>query len=51
MNDSGVYGYGQLATLLRAKTCNSKIESINKVQGISFRVLEITSAAEKLITG
>ena len=49
MNDSGVYGYGQLATLLRGKTCNPKIESVNKVQGISFRVLEITDAAEALI--
>lgn len=49
MNDSGVYGYGQLATLLRAKTCNQKIQSVNKVQGISFRVIEITDAAEALI--
>jgi len=49
MNDSGLYGYGQLATLLRAKTCNEKIESVNKVQGISFRVLEIVTAAEALI--
>jgi len=44
MNDSGMYGYGQLATLLRAKTCNPAIKSVNKVQGISFRVLEITEA-------
>jgi 2-oxoglutarate ferredoxin oxidoreductase subunit alpha len=51
MNDSGMYGYGQLATLLRAKTCNPKIESVNKVQGISFRVVEITDAAEALIAG
>jgi len=51
MNDSGMYGYGQLATLLRAKTCNPQITSLNKVQGISFRVLEITDAAEALIVG
>ncbi|MFT6179716.1 MAG: 2-oxoglutarate ferredoxin oxidoreductase subunit alpha [Paracoccaceae bacterium] len=51
MNDSGMYGYGQLATLLRAKTCNPAIQSINKVQGISFRVLEITEASEALIAG
>jgi 2-oxoglutarate ferredoxin oxidoreductase subunit alpha len=49
MNDSGVYGYGQLATLLRAKTCNPKIASYNKVKGISFRVSEITAAAEAQI--
>ena len=51
MNDSGMYGYGQLAILLRAKTCNPKIESINKVQGIGFRVIEITKAAEALMNG
>ena len=50
MNDSGMYGYGQLATLLRAQTCNAKIQSTNKVQGISFRVLELVTAAEKLIS-
>ena len=49
MNDSAVYGYGQLALLLRAQTCNSNIQSTNKVQGIGFRVLEIVTAAEKLI--
>lgn len=49
MNDSAVYGYGQLALLLRAQTCNSNIQSVNKVQGIGFRVLEIVTAAEKLI--
>jgi len=49
MNDSGLYGYGQLATLLRAKICNPRIQSVNKVQGISFRVVEITAAAEALI--
>ncbi|MEN8693352.1 MAG: 2-oxoacid:acceptor oxidoreductase subunit alpha [Akkermansiaceae bacterium] len=49
MNDSALYGYGQLATLLRAKTCNGKIQSTNKVKGIGFRVLEIVTAAEQLI--
>lgn len=49
MNDSAVYGYGQLALMLRAQTCNSNIQSTNKVQGIGFRVLEIVTAAEKLI--
>jgi len=49
MNDSGLYGYGQLATLLRAKTCNPAIQSYNKVQGITFRVLELVTAAENLM--
>ncbi|MEJ6730385.1 MAG: 2-oxoacid:acceptor oxidoreductase subunit alpha, partial [Akkermansiaceae bacterium] len=49
MNDSGMYGRGQLATLLRAKTCNPKIHAVNQVQGLSFRVLDIVTAAEQLI--
>ena len=47
MNDSGVYGMGQLATLLRAVTCDGRIKSLNKVQGITFRVREIVTAAEE----
>lgn len=49
MNDSGAYGYGQLATMLRAKTCNPAIRSLNKVQGLTFRIREITDAAEKIL--
>ncbi|NNM30288.1 MAG: hypothetical protein HKO57_12270 [Akkermansiaceae bacterium] len=49
MNDAGPYGHGQLATILRAVTCNPAIESLNKVEGITFRVREIVTAAEKLM--
>ena len=49
MNDSGPYGHGQLATLLRAVTCNPAIQSLNKVEGITFRVREIVQTAEKLM--
>ncbi len=41
MNDAGVYGYGQLATILRARYCESKIESVTKTDGLTFRVKEI----------
>src|SRR5204862_450066 len=41
MNDSGVYGYGQLATILRARFCEAKIESVTKTDGLTFRVREI----------
>jgi 2-oxoglutarate/2-oxoacid ferredoxin oxidoreductase subunit alpha len=41
MNDHGLYGYGQLATLLRARFCNPKIESFTKTDGLTFRVREI----------
>lgn len=50
MNDSGAYGYGQLATMLRAKTCNPAIQSLNKVQGLTFRIREITDAAEAILS-
>ena len=49
MNDSGVYGHGQLATLLRSVTCNAAIRSINKVEGITFRVKEIVDQTETII--
>lgn len=51
MNDSGAYGMGQLATLLRAVTCDSRIRSVNKTMGITFRVREIVDAASKILAG
>jgi 2-oxoglutarate ferredoxin oxidoreductase subunit alpha len=41
MNDQGVYGFGQLATLLRARFCDPKIQSLAKTDGLTFRVKEI----------
>lgn len=41
MNDQGVYGFGQLATILRARFCEPKIESTTKTDGLTFRVKEI----------
>ena len=41
MNDLGVYGYGQFATILRARYCEPKIESVTKTDGLTFRVREI----------
>ncbi|MGI8431443.1 MAG: 2-oxoacid:acceptor oxidoreductase subunit alpha, partial [Chthoniobacterales bacterium] len=41
MNDEGVYGYGQLATLLRARFCEPKIQSVTKTDGLTYRVREI----------
>ena len=41
MNDQGIYGYGQLATILRARYCEPKIESVTKTDGLTFRVKEI----------
>ena len=49
MNDEGLYGFGQLATLLRSRYCDPKIRSITKTDGLTFKVKEILSRAEALI--
>jgi 2-oxoglutarate ferredoxin oxidoreductase subunit alpha len=41
MNDQGVYGFGQLAMILRARYCEPKIESVTKTDGLTYRVKEI----------
>jgi 2-oxoglutarate ferredoxin oxidoreductase subunit alpha len=41
MNDEGLYGYGQLAGLLRARFCLAKIGGLNKTDGLTWRVREI----------
>jgi 2-oxoglutarate ferredoxin oxidoreductase subunit alpha len=41
MNDAGLYGHGQLATILRARYCDPKIRSFTKTDGLTFRVREI----------
>jgi 2-oxoglutarate ferredoxin oxidoreductase subunit alpha len=41
MNDEGLYGYGQLASLLRARYCLKKIRGINKSDGLTWKVRDI----------
>ena len=41
MNDEGIYGFGQLATLLRARFCDPKIQSLTKTDGLTYRIKEI----------
>jgi 2-oxoglutarate/2-oxoacid ferredoxin oxidoreductase subunit alpha len=41
MNDQGVYGFGQLAMILRARYCEPKIQSVTKTDGLTYRVGEI----------
>ena len=48
MNDQGLYGYGQLASLLRAKTCNPAIRSLAKTDGLTFKIREIIKGIESL---
>ena len=45
MNDEGLYGYGQLAGVLRARYCDPKIRGINKTDGLTFKVREILERA------
>jgi 2-oxoglutarate ferredoxin oxidoreductase subunit alpha len=46
MNDEGLYGYGQLAGLLRARFCLPKIGGLNKTDGLTWRVREILERAK-----
>jgi len=49
INDEGLYGYGQLTTLLRGCFCNPAIESITKTDGLTYKVSEIVErVAQKL---
>jgi 2-oxoglutarate/2-oxoacid ferredoxin oxidoreductase subunit alpha len=46
MNDEGLYGYGQLAGILRARFCLPKIGGLNKTDGLTWRVREILERAK-----
>jgi 2-oxoglutarate ferredoxin oxidoreductase subunit alpha len=46
MNDEGLYGYGQLAGLLRARYCDPRIRGINKTDGLTWKVKEILAAVK-----
>jgi 2-oxoglutarate ferredoxin oxidoreductase subunit alpha len=50
MNDEGLYGYGQLGALLRARFCDPKIRGLNKTDGLTFKVKEILERAKSAIT-
>lgn len=41
MNDGGLYGYGQLGAILRARICDPRIEGINKTDGLTWKVREV----------
>jgi 2-oxoglutarate ferredoxin oxidoreductase subunit alpha len=50
MNDEGLYGYGQLGGLLRARYCDAKIRGITKTDGLTWKVKEILERAKADIT-
>jgi 2-oxoglutarate ferredoxin oxidoreductase subunit alpha len=49
INDEGLYGYGQLATLLRARFANPAITSITKTDGLTYKVSEIVERCSQLL--
>ena len=51
INDQGLYGQGQLATLLRARFCDPRIQSVTKTDGLSYQVREIIAGVEKCVKG
>ncbi|HXT10950.1 MAG TPA: 2-oxoacid:acceptor oxidoreductase subunit alpha [Candidatus Angelobacter sp.] len=46
INDEGVYGYGQLGGILRARYTNPNITGINKTDGLTWKVKEILAAVK-----
>ncbi|MBI3192375.1 MAG: 2-oxoacid:acceptor oxidoreductase subunit alpha, partial [Pedosphaera parvula] len=50
LNDEGLYGYGQLAALLRARHCDPKITGMNKTDGLTFKVKDILERAKTIVT-
>ena len=50
MNDGGLYGYGQLGAVLRARFCDPKIRGINKTDGLTWKVKEILERARAATT-
>ena len=50
MNDRGMYGYGQLATLLRARYADPKIVSVSKTDGLTFKIKEILQRIDDLLS-
>ena len=49
LNDEGLYGYGQLATLLRARYANPSIVSLTKTDGLTFKVSETVAGIARHI--
>lgn len=49
MNDEGLYGMGQLSTLLRSIYCDPKIQSVCKTDGLTYKVREIIERVDAVI--
>ncbi|MBL9201542.1 MAG: 2-oxoacid:acceptor oxidoreductase subunit alpha [Opitutaceae bacterium] len=49
LNDEGLYGFGQLAMMLRARYANPAIVSVTKTDGLTFKVSELVAGIGKHI--
>ena len=50
MNDEGLYGYGQLAALLRARFMDKRLRSITKTDGLTWKVKEIRERVKPFLS-
>ncbi len=48
INDQGLYGFGQLAMLLRARYANPAIRSITKSDGLGYKTREVVEGVHRL---
>jgi 2-oxoglutarate ferredoxin oxidoreductase subunit alpha len=48
INDQGLYGFGQLAMLLRARYANPAIRSITKSDGLGYKTREVVEGVQRL---
>jgi 2-oxoglutarate/2-oxoacid ferredoxin oxidoreductase subunit alpha len=51
MNDSGLWGFGQFASLLRSRYCDPRIRGLNKTEGLTFKVKEIVDLYHAALKG
>jgi 2-oxoglutarate/2-oxoacid ferredoxin oxidoreductase subunit alpha len=49
INDEGLYGFGQLAGLLRSRYADPKIRGINKTDGLTWKVKEILERVKSIV--
>jgi 2-oxoglutarate ferredoxin oxidoreductase subunit alpha len=50
MNDEGLYGYGQLCSILRARYADAKIKSLTKSDGLTWKVKDILSRSQEILS-
>ncbi len=48
LNDENLYGFGQLAAILRGRYCDPRIRSITKTDGLTWKVKEILDRSRTL---